>query len=165
MSSLKNNTNDLLPTLSKRMLFLSAVSDFALVLWAGSTWAAGYVFAPALFAHFPRGLAGDAAGHMFAALNGLALACAALILLDLRVRFAKQLQHQRELWWVVGLVFVVLLQEVGLAPKMAALKLLFPNALAETTFGQLHGLSQVLFLLQSGGLAHLVWRRFVRKNT
>ncbi|AXF86317.1 hypothetical protein DTO96_102064 [Ephemeroptericola cinctiostellae] len=149
---------------SKRMLFLSGVSDLALVLWAGATWAAGYVFAPALFAHFPRELAGDAAGQVFAALNVLALACAALILLDLRVRYDKQLQHQRELWAVVGLVFVVLIQYIGLAPKMAALKLLFPDAQAETTFGQLHGFSQVLFLLQSGTLAYLVYQRFARKS-
>ena len=150
---------------SKRMLFLSVLSDFALVLWAGATWAAGYVFAPALFAYFPRVVAGDAAGQVFTALNVLALACAALILLDLRVRYTKQLQHHRELWGVVGLVFLVLIQYIGLAPKMAALKLLFPDAQVEAAFGQLHGFSQVLFLLQSGTLAYLVHQRFARKNT
>ena len=164
---MKNNTNGLPLTSSeqsKRMFFLSMLSDAALVLWAGATWAAGYVFAPALFAHFSRDVAGEAAGQMFTALNVLALACAALILLDLRVRFAKQLQYQRELWWVVGLVFLVLVQYIGLAPKMAALKALFPNAQAEAAFGPLHGVSQVLFLLQSGALGYLVWRRFLRKS-
>ena len=163
MNPLKNNTNTPSPTLPKRIL-LSVLSDFALVLWAGATWAAGYVFAPALFAHFPREVAGDAAGQVFMALNVLALACAALILLDLRVRCAKQLLHQRELWCVVGLVFVVLIQYVGLAPKMAALKVLLPNAQAEASFAQLHGFSQVLFLLQSGALAFLVYQRFARKS-
>jgi hypothetical protein len=164
VNPLRNNTNTLSPVLPKSILFLSVLSDFALVLWAGATWAAGYVFAPALFAHFPREVAGDAAGQVFMALNVLALACAALILLDLRVRCAKQLLHQRELWCVVGLVFVVLIQYVGLAPKMAALKVLLPNAQAEASFAQLHGFSQVLFLLQSGALAYLVYQRFARKS-
>ena len=146
----------------KRALFLNTASDFALVLWAGATWAAGYVFAPALFAHFPRELAGDAAGQVFAALNVLALVCAALMLLNLRVRFAGQLSQQRELWWVVGALFLVLVQYIGLAPKMAALKLLFPDAQAMATFAQWHGVSQVLFLGQSAALIYLVWRRLMR---
>ncbi|TDR32722.1 DUF4149 domain-containing protein [Hydromonas duriensis] len=141
---------------------LSLVAHFALVLWAGATWGAGYVFAPALFASFPTALAGEAAGVMFKAVNVMGLACAMVVVLDLRLRFSQRLHHQPEVWWLLGLVFLVLVQYVGLAPKMAALKILFPDAYAMASFGRLHAVSQVIYLLQSSILVFLLWRRLSR---
>lgn len=150
------------PNHNYRELILIKLSTFALVLWAGATWAAGYIFAPVFFASFPKEVAGEAAGLAFNAVNILSLICAAVMLFDLRIRFSKQLQHQRDLWWIVGVVFLVLVQYIGLAPKMAALKMLFPSQQALTDFGRLHGVSQVIYLLQSAGLAVLVWRRLTK---
>ncbi|MGL4767738.1 MAG: DUF4149 domain-containing protein [Formosimonas sp.] len=137
-----------------RLLSLAAI--FALVLWAGATWAAGYVFAPTWFAAYGRVQAGEVAGHMFAVLNRLGLVCAMVLLLDYRVRAAGRLVHERGLWLVLGLVFALIVQEFGLTPLMQTAKLSGDAA----QFGRLHGISQVLYLAQSLALAALVWLQF-----
>ena len=135
---------------------LSTAATFAIVLWAGITWAAGYVFAPMLFSVYSREQAGEVAGHLFAAVNITALVCGMIVLLDYRVRFAKVLAQQRGLWLVLLLLFAVLMQYLGLTPMMQKAKSIGDMV----QFGRLHGASQVVYLLQSIGLAALVYLQF-----
>ena len=139
---------------------LHIIASLALVLWAGSTWVSGYVFAPILFAAYERTQAGEIAGLLFKAVNIIGLVSAMLLLLDYRVRFSKQLQHQRGLWLVALILFLVLLQYVGFAPLMQKAKL----AGDVGQFAQWHGVSQVVYLLQSLGLVALLYERLYKNQ-
>lgn len=139
---------------------LVSLANLALVLWAGATWTVGYVAAPLLFAHFPRALAGDAVGVLLNGVYVLGLCCALVMLLDMRLRLSKQLHGQRELWYLLALVLLLVVQYAGVTPFMADLKAQsLVNPAAASDFARWHGVSQVLYLLQSLLLLVLVWRK------
>ena len=135
---------------------LKIIATIALVLWAGATWTAGYIFAPILFHAYGREQAGEIAGRLFHAVNLIGLFAAMLILLDYRVRFSKTLQHQSGLWVLLLVLFSVIVQYIGLTPMMESAKISGDIA----RFGLLHGVSQVVYLLQSVGLAYLIYDKF-----
>ena len=141
------------------------LAHIALVLWAGATWAVGYLVAPLLFARFSSERAGET---MAVLLNGvflLGLGCAMLVLLDMRVRLARQLHQHRELWLVLGLVLLMIAQYVGVLPAIDQLKTLQQSGVdVSLDFGRLHGVSQVLYLLQSVLLLVLVYRRLPKSS-
>ncbi len=125
-----------------------------LALWAGAMWTAGYIAAPLLFARLDdRALAGTLAGGLFSAVAVLGLACGGLLL-------AAQLwRHGRHVWrrWravlLAAMVAVTLAGELGLKPRLAALREAGLESPAARAFGRLHGLASVLFLFNSlGGL-------------
>ncbi len=137
--------------------WLEVIGVFAAVLWAGSTWTLGYVVAPSLFSAYSKVQAGEIAGVLFFAGQLLGLACGAVLLLDYRVRFSKQLAHQRGFWLVLALVFCVLTQYTMLSPMIAAAKV----AQDWPRFGWLHGASQLVYLAQSLGLGWLMYVKCV----
>lgn len=137
---------------------LANLSGFALVLWAGSCCGLGYLFVPVLFANFPREQAGAIAGQLFAAELVLGLICSMVLLLDYRVRFTRVLQYQRGLLLVLFLVCLLLVQYLVLSPMVAQAKTMGDVA----KFGWLHGVSQVVYLLQSLALVGLVYERWMR---
>ena len=144
----------------KKLKYLASLANLALVVWAGATWVVGYLVAPLLFAHFPRVLAGEAVGVLLNGVYVLGLCCAVLMLLDMRLRLSKQLHLQRELWWLIGMVFLLVVQYAGLTPLMADLKaqsLVNPAMAAD--FSRWHAVSEVLYLAQSLMLLVLVWRK------
>lgn len=137
-------------------------STVSLIVWVVLTWAAGYVVAPILFAHYPSAVAGLMAGEVFRVVQLISVACAMVMLIDFRVRFSRQLQHSTDFWAVIISLALVLAQHLGFSPRMTALKILLPDAQAASDFSRLHGASQVVHLVQSVLLAWLVWRRFRR---
>jgi hypothetical protein len=151
MQQTQNLNSDTKQCLTRR--WLEIIGVFAVVLWAGSTWTLGYVVAPKLFSAYSKVQAGEIAGVLFFAGQLLGLACGAVLLLDYRVRFSKQIARQRGFWLVLALVFCVLIQYTMLSPMIAAAKL----AQDWPRFGQLHGVSQILYLAQSLGLGWLVY--------
>ncbi len=144
-------------------VWLERCAKFALMFWAIVTWVTGYIYAPLMFAHFDKVQAGLNVGHLLNAVYVISLICALVLLIDARVRFAGRLMHLRELWLIVAALFIVLVQYVGVSPKMAQLKqTMLSNPLDARAFMQWHGVSQVLYLITSLILVVLVWRRLLK---
>lgn len=144
-------------------IWLERCAKIALMFWAIVTWATGYVFAPVMFAKFDKIQAGLNTGELLHATYVLSLLCALVLLMDVRVRFRQQLLHLTDLWLILGALFIVIVQYVGISPKMSTLKQTMLNNPADASaFMQWHGVSQVLYLVPSVLLAILVWRRLLK---
>ncbi|MCE1159618.1 MAG: DUF4149 domain-containing protein [Burkholderiales bacterium] len=144
-------------------IWLERCAKIALMFWAIVTWATGYVFAPVMFAKFDKIQAGLNTGELLHATYVLSLLCALVLLMDVRVRFRQQLLHLTDLWLILGALFIVIVQYVGISPKMSTLKQTMLNNPADASaFMQWHGVSQVLYLVTSVLLAILVWRRLLK---
>lgn len=139
---------------------LARFSFLALMIWAVTTWVTGYVFAPLMFAKWPKIEAGLITGELLRMTYLIGLVCAIVLLIDYRVRYARQLLHHKGLWLTLVALFVVVIQYAVITPKMQTLKATMLNHPADmSAFMQMHGVSQVLYLITSVLLAVLVWRR------
>ena len=132
-------------------------------LWAGSLWTVGYLVAPTLFATLSdRVLAGTVAGSMFRSEAWLSVACALVFLAVLRWHAADA--RRRTLALLAGVMLVcTLVSHFGLQPLMAALREAAGPAgvmasEAKTRFGILHGVSSVIYLVQSVLAGLLIWK-------
>ena len=135
-------------------------STLALMFWAVVTWTAGYIFAPMIFAKWPKIEAGLITGELLRTTYQISLICAMVLLIDYRIRFRQKLLHTKSLWLMLVAVFIVVIQFVVITPKMQLLKVTMLNNAADSSqFMQLHGVSQVLYLITSLILAVLVWGR------
>ncbi len=144
-------------------IWLERLAKIALMFWAIVTWATGYVFAPVMFAKFDKIQAGLNTGELLHATYVLSLLCALVLLIDFRVRFKQHLLHLTDLWLTLGALFIVIVQYVGISPKMTTLKqTMLSNPADASAFMQWHGVSQVLYLITSVLLAVLVWRRLLK---
>ncbi len=134
--------------------FGDALGRVALALWAGGTWTVGYIVAPLLFATLDdRMLAGTLAGRGFSAIAWVGIGCG-LVLLATET-------HRLRRWspsalMVVAAALLGAIGEFALHPKIAALRSSGFGDLAQ--FRLLHGLSSVMYLLQSLLLLWLVAR-------
>ncbi len=136
-------------------------------LWAGSLWTIGYLVAPTLFATLSdRALAGTIAGSMFR--NGAALSGAfALLMLALLQWGAAGLTAPRRrllLGIVLAMLACVLLNYLGIQPVIAAIReAAGPGGLDASPqrklFGALHGVSMLVYLLQSALAGLLIWKQ------
>ena len=144
-------------------IWLERCAKIALMFWAIVTWATGYVFAPVMFAKFDKIQAGLNTGELLHATYVLSLLCALVLLIDFRVRFKQRLLHLTDLWLTLGALLIVMIQYVGISPKMTTLKqTMLSNPADASAFMQWHGVSQVLYLITSVLLAVLVWRRLLK---
>lgn len=121
-----------------------------LTLWIGALWAIGYIAAPTLFSVLEdnRQLAGELAGHMFAATAYLGLACGTLLLIAIGARAGLRN------WRAAVVAVMLLLTAVGqfaVTPMMTELKSggLVEGSAQAARFGMLHGVSSTLFLVTS----------------
>jgi hypothetical protein len=133
-------------------MLLARMRLLVVTLWAGSLWTVGYLVAPTLFATlYDRALAGTVAASMFRSEAWLSIACALAMLALLK--FAKDLDAQRRRLLVVlavAMLVCTLVVHFGLQPMMAALRTGGEMAPAvKTRFGILHGMSSVIYLVQS----------------
>jgi hypothetical protein len=123
-----------------------------LTLWVGGLWAIGFLAVPVLFHSLDdRRLAGELAAPMFTLINGIGLACGALLLVSAAVGQGRAWYRS----WRVGVIVVMM---VGTAvilfviqPQMAALKaqVAASGAALGARFGRLHGISSAIYLLIS----------------
>jgi hypothetical protein len=124
-------------------------------LWAGSVWAVSYLAAPSAFAVLDSTRAGDVVGVMLTRSAWLAIAVA--VLLALLVARAPDLDGRRRRWLlglIAGMLVCSLVVYLGLQPAMAAIRAAAGPAGVRAspqfgTFMALHGVSQVLYLLES----------------
>ncbi|HEC29645.1 MAG TPA: DUF4149 domain-containing protein [Gammaproteobacteria bacterium] len=122
-----------------------------LTLWVGGMWFAGYVVVPILFQSLDRKMAGMVAGQVFTVtayiglISGLAL-FASLVF----IRPAGKFGHPRH-WVLLGMIALILTGQLVLQPMMSALKQtgLVEGSQAVAEFGHLHGISSILYLVNS----------------
>jgi hypothetical protein len=126
---------------------LATVRLLVVTLWAGSLWTIGYMVAPTLFGTLhDRVLAGVIAGSMFTTGAWVSMACGVFTLGLLAVAKDVTDQRRKTLYIIVGVMLgCLLLSHFGLRPVMAEVK----EAGDKAKFGMLHGVSMVLYLIQS----------------
>lgn len=128
-----------------------AVEYPLLTLWVGGMWVIGYLAVPILFATLDeRMLAGMLAGKMFTAISYIGLGVGAVLLL-LALQGATRPWSQWRPRLLLVMLLLVAVGEFVLQPMMAELKAagLAQGSDAAARFGMLHGISAILYLLNS----------------
>lgn len=137
-----------------------ADAAYALVTaaWVVSLWTVGYLVAPVLFATVPdRTQAGTLAGAVFAAEVRVGLVCAAVLLTLRAARGGRRALRQWPTWVMVAMVVITLIGHLGITPLLVELRAaavakegvaVMQSSLAPR-FAMWHGVSSVLFLVQS----------------
>lgn len=147
--------------------FAEALQSIAATLWVGAMWGIGYIVAPLLFSRLgDRALAGLIAGKLFSLIAWVGIACAIYLLLFRMVRFGGGVFKQGVFWIVLLMLALVCAGEFGVQPIMAALKEeALPKQVMESVlrdrFAAWHGVSSVLYIIQSllgAGLVVLLGR-------
>ena len=131
---------------------LAAIERILLTLWVGGLWVSGYLVVPTLFAALDdRMLAGELAGRIFTLMSWVGLACGGALLLALLLRERVQSLRAWRAWALVVMLALVAIGLFMLQPQMQALKAegIVPGTPQAVAFGRLHGVSSVLFLINS----------------
>jgi len=123
--------------------------------WVGGLWATGYLAVPVLFYMQPdRQLAGQLAGQMFTLIAYAGMVCGTYLLIQ-RIGVFGQAALRQSLFWVVAVMLLMtLVIQFCLQPVMADLKLqalpldVMRSAFADS-FKMLHGISSIIYLIQS----------------
>jgi hypothetical protein len=124
-------------------------------LWAGSVWAVSYLAAPSAFAALDGTLAGNVVGIMLTRLAWLSIAAAPLLALLVARSPDLDAKRRRWLFWLAGgMLACSLAVYLGLQPMMAAIRESAGPAGVRAspqwgTFAALHGVSQLLYLIES----------------
>lgn len=132
-----------------------ALQSIAATLWVGGMWAIGYVVAPVLFSRLgDRALAGLVAGKLFSLIAWIGIASAVYLLVFRLVRYRAVALRQGVFWVVLLMLALVCAGEFGVQPIMAALKAeALPKQVMESVlrdrFATWHGVSSVLYVIQS----------------
>jgi hypothetical protein len=135
--------------------FAEALQSIAATLWVGAMWGIGYIVAPVLFSRLgDRALAGLIAGKLFSLIAWVGIACAIYLLLFRMVRYGGGVFKQGVFWIVLLMLALVCAGEFGIQPIMAALKEeALPKQVMESVlrdrFAAWHGVSSVLYIIQS----------------
>lgn len=130
--------------------------SFSITLWVGGLWAIGYVVAPTLFHELPanRALAGSLAGNLFAVIAWVGIGCGVYLMLFLLLRRGLAAFRSGVFWLVLLMLLLTLAGHFGVQPVMAQLKTeALPREVMESVlrdrFARWHGVSSVLYLIQS----------------
>jgi hypothetical protein len=143
----------------------AGLASLLLVFWVGGMWAIGYIAAPSLFASLPDNhqLAGNLAGVLFKWIAWLGIVAGVYLLIFRLGRDGFQALKQGFFWIVLVMLLLTLGQHFGIQPIMQALKdQALPQAVMESAFrnrfAAWHGVSSVIYLVESLLGAWLVWR-------
>ena len=135
-------------------------------LWAGSLWTIGFVVAPTLFATLSdRVLAGSIAGSLFRVEAWLSIACALILLALLQWAPGALEPKRRRLLGalVLSMLVCALVSHFGITPLMSELKAQAPSGIMDdamrSRFGMLHGVSTLVFAVQSLLAGVLIWKQ------
>jgi hypothetical protein len=135
-----------------------------LVLWIGGLWAIGYVAAPVLFASLgDKQLAGMLAGKLFEMMAWIGISAAVYLLIFRIARDGGAALKTLFFWVVVVMLVLTLTGLFGIQPIMQSLKdQALPHAVMQSVFAdrfaRWHGVSSILYLIQSALGLLLVWR-------
>jgi hypothetical protein len=144
--------------------FWDGLARVFLVLWVGSLIALGAIAAPVLFASLDdKQLAGMLAGKMFAIGAWVGIAAGAYLLLHRLARDGVAALKTLFFWLVLVMLLLTLAGHFGVQPilenlKHQALPLAVMQSVFADRFAQWHGISRVLWVIQSALGLLLVWR-------
>lgn len=144
--------------------FWDGLASVSLVLWIGGMLAIGYVAAPVLFANLDdKQLAGMLAGKLFELMAWIAIVAASYLLIYRLVRDGSAALKTFFFWAVVLMLALTLAGHFGIQPIMQSLKnQAMPHAVMQSVFAdrfaRWHGVSSILYLIQSVLGLLLVWR-------
>lgn len=130
------------------MKFLFPTERILLTLWVGGMWTVGYVIAPLLFSMLDKQLAGHIAGQIFTSMSYIGLVCGSLLLVGNCYRAGLRNITN---YILVLMLILIAVGQFYLQPMMAELKAqgLVDGSDAAAQFGMLHGVSSILFLINS----------------
>jgi len=136
--------------------WLTGIERVLLTLWVGGLWITGYLVVPTLFSMLDdRHTAGMLAGRIFQTMNYLGLGVGTYLLISvLRTASEHKLKEWRLHWREGTLATMLLLIAVAafvIQPMMQELKIqgIAEGSAQASQFGRLHGLSSILFLINS----------------
>lgn len=136
----------------------------AITLWVGGMWAIGYMVAPVLFSSLgDRQLAGMVAGKLFSLIGWVGLGSAAYLLIFLVARCRGQAFRRAVFWLVLLMALLAAASQFGIQPLLVQLKAdALPREVMASVlrdrFAAWHGISSILYLMQSGlGFWLVVW--------
>jgi hypothetical protein len=131
------------------------LATLMITAWVGSLWAVGYLAVPVLFYAQPdRQLAGMLAGQMFSLVAYLGMVCGMYLLIH-RFSVSGRESFRHILFWTVAamlllsLVFQFGIQEIMADLKLQALPLDVMHSAFAGRFRMLHGISSIIYLVQS----------------
>jgi hypothetical protein len=123
--------------------------------WAGGLWAIGYIAAPTLFNAQPdKQLAGMLAGQMFVAIGYVGMVCGVYLLAYRLAACGKSSLRDSVFLIAAAMLLISFAIQFEIQPLMAELKLkalpaeIMHSELA-SRFKNLHGLSSILYLIES----------------
>ncbi|ADE10530.1 DUF4149 domain-containing protein [Sideroxydans lithotrophicus] len=131
------------------------LAALSVALWVGGMWMLGYVVVPTLFKLLPdRQLAGIVAGHLFTLLAYIGIACALYLLVYQVQQFGRTAIRRRLFRITAVMLSLVLVGQFVLQPiladlKQQALPLDVMQSAFASQFRTWHGISGILFLIQS----------------
>ncbi len=144
--------------------FWDGLAGTLLVLWIGGMWAIGYLAAPVLFAALDdKQLAGNLAGRLFDWMAWIGIAAAAYLLVYRIARDGGAALKTLFFWIVAAMLGLILVAQFGVQPILQGLKdQAMPQAVMQSVFADRfrhwHGVSSILYLIQSALGLVLVWR-------
>lgn len=115
-------------------------------------WAIGYIAVPILFyAAGDRILAGNLAGEMFKVIHYVGIAAAVLLLMGAFAGLRGAFLYQWRVWILLVMLALILTGLFVLQPAMQELIMqgLAPGSAAAASFGRLHGISSIIYLINS----------------
>jgi MFS family permease len=133
----------------------SALYGVAIAVWVGGLLAIGFIAAPVLFAQIAdRSLAGSLAGAMFVIVAWIGMGCGAYLTLYLVLAKGWRAIQSGVFWIVLLMLALTAAGHFGVQPLLAQLKAdALPRQVMESAlrdrFSEWHGVSRVLYLLQS----------------
>lgn len=139
-----------------KISWLAGLESVLLTLWIGGLWIIGYLVVPTLFAVLDdRHTAGLLAGKLFQTINFVGLGIGTFLLISVLMssgeqRFNLMLRKWR-VWVIATMLLVIAVAAFVIQPMMQELKLqgLVEGSVEASQFGRLHGVSSILFLLNS----------------
>ena len=131
------------------------LATLLITAWVGGLWAVGYLAVPVLFYAQPdKQLAGLLAGQMFSLVAYLGMVCGMYLLIHRFSVSGRESFRHALFWTVVAMLLLSLVLQFGIQAIMADLKLqalpldVMHSAFADR-FKMLHGISNVIYLIQS----------------
>ena len=119
-----------------------------LTIWVGGMWSIGYIVAPVLFKMLEKSVAGNVAGQLFSIMSYVGIFCAIALIANILVQQGFHSGHW-QLWLLVMMLVVIVIGQFVLHPIMSEIKAVGISESNHAQFAKLHGISSVLFLMNS----------------
>ena len=142
-------------SISKTCWFIG-IERVLLTLWIGGLWVTGYLVVPTLFAMLDdRHTAGLLAGQIFQTMNYVGLGIGTYLLISVLMSFSEQklnlMLREWRVWALATMLLLITVAAFVIQPMMQELKIqgIAEGSVQASQFGRLHGLSSILFLINS----------------